>query len=113
MQILERRGEGSIAPAREEGAHAELLPRSVAELLAVSAALAERRDDGVLRLVFFDQRRDLLVPHFGNPRGQVTDRVTVDGPAKLDLRLEPVAARHGDLTHVHAAKAHHLESPRF
>src|SRR5207253_8063783 len=30
-----------------------------------------------------------------------------------DLRLDAVAARHGDLTHVHAAEAHDLQSPRF
>ena len=113
MKVLERRREGPVASAREEGAHSNLLPSGIAQALAAVSAPLQCPGEDILSLVFLHQMVDLRVSHLSNPRDQVTDRVTVGRPTKLNLRLEAVATGHRNFTHVHAAEAHDLQCPRF
>src|SRR4051812_20817687 len=104
MKILERRGERSVASTREEGAHSDLLPSSMAQVLAVITASEQRRGEDILRFVLLYEPFDLCVSHFGDSRDQITDCMTVGRPSELNLRLDTVAASHRNFTHVHAAE---------
>ena len=76
------------------------------------AAGAQRGHHGERALVLGDQRVDLRLADVGDAPDQIADAVAVDRPAELDLRLDAVAAGHGDLAHVHAAEARDLHAPR-
>src|SRR5207247_403937 len=91
----------------------DLLSGGVAQALTLGAAPAQLRNQRVLRLVFADETIDLPVPHIGDPRDEIADAVAVRRPPELNLRLQPVAARHRDLAHVHAAEANDLQPARL
>src|ERR1019366_10607251 len=61
VKILEGRSEGAVASARQEAAHTDFLPGSIAQALALGTALEQRRGEHVLRLVFLDEAIDLGV----------------------------------------------------
>ena len=87
-----KRAEAAVG---EEGAHPDLLPGGVAQVLALVAAPPQRGSERVLRLVLLDQAVDLGVAHLGDARDQIADAVAVHRPAELicaSTRSPPVTA---------------------
>ena len=110
VQILESRREGTEATGLEERSHGDLLTRGVAQDFALLAAFSAARAAIVYVSSYSLSKRSTSASEtsaIGPTRSP--DAVAIDRPAELNLRLDAIATRDGDLAHVHAAEARNLE----
>ena len=78
--------------------HRYMLP----EFLRISAL----QDDVVFAVVFLNQRVDLVLRYRRHIFCDLVHRISVDLPAKFDLRLYLIALRHGNISHIVCDTAH-------